>query len=242
MPRFTRGDVVLHYEVHGEGHPVLLFAPGGVRSSIPFWAKAPFDPVRELTGRFQVIAMDQRNAGESRAPIEATDGWPTYTADHVALLDHLRIDRCHILGGCIGGAFCLALADALPERITAAVLQQPIGHKGENRSAFQQAFDGWATELRNERPDVMPEALAGLKANLYDSDFAFSVTREQVERCPVPFLVLRGNDLYHPAEISEEIARLAPRAEILPEWKEGEHLVRAVARVKSFLGEHTPPE
>jgi hypothetical protein len=55
-----------------------------------------------------------------------------------------------------------------------------------------------------------------------------------------PLLVLRGNDLYHPPETSEEIARLAPRAELVPSWKEGDDLARAVSRVKSFLASYTP--
>jgi len=53
-------------------------------------------------------------------------------------------------------------------------------------------------------------------------------------------LVLRGNDVYHPAPISEEVASLAPRAELVHDWKTGEDLPRAVARVREFLSEHTP--
>jgi pimeloyl-ACP methyl ester carboxylesterase len=66
--------------------------------------------------------MDQRNAGRSRAPITAQGGWDSYTADHIALLDHLRIDRCHLYGQCIGGSFILNLIKAQPERVQSAVL------------------------------------------------------------------------------------------------------------------------
>ena len=239
MATFTRGETSIHYEEHGSGHPVLLFAPGGMRSSIEFWNRMPFHPVRELAGSFRVVAMDQRNAGQSRAPVSAADGWRTYTSDHVALLDHLGVERCHLLGGCIGGAFALSLVVAAPSRVTAAVLQQPIG-LADNRAAFHELFDGWAGDLVRSRPDVTPDALAGLRANLYDGDFVFSASRDDVRKAPVPLLVLRGNDLYHPAEISEEIARFAPRGELVASWKEGDALVRAVARVKAFFAEHAP--
>ena len=242
MPTFVRGDTSIHYEVYGTGHPVLLLAPGGMRSSIPFWDRAPFHPVQELAGQFQVIAMDQRNAGQSVAPVSASDGWPSYTSDHIALLDHLGIATCHVLGGCIGGAFCLALVAAAPGRITAAVLQQPIGLGEDNRAAFHKMFDAWAEELVQVRPDVTPEALAGLKTNLYDGDFVFSVSRNEVRTARAPLLILRGNDLYHPAETSEEIVRLAPRAELVANWKQGNDLVRAVSRVKSFLATHAPED
>ena len=39
-----------------------------------------------LSPHFRVIAMDQRNAGASRAPVSADDGWHTYTRDQLALL------------------------------------------------------------------------------------------------------------------------------------------------------------
>src|SRR5450432_2771045 len=240
MPSFTRGDIRIQYEVHGVGYPVLLLAPGGMRSNMEFWQRTPFNPILELTRYFRVIAMDQRNAGASRAPVSGNDGWHSYTADHLALLDHLGIERCHLLGGCIGGAFALALIEAAPTRVSAAVLQQPIGNSGTNRETFHAMFDGWGQELVRARPDVTPEALTAFEANLYDREFVFSATREQVARCPVPLLVLRGDDEYHPAAISEEIVRIAPRAELVQKWKTGDDVADAVSRVLSFLRENTP--
>ena len=126
MPVFTRAATSIYYEVYGSGQPVLVFAPGGMRSSIELLARSPYHPVSELAEQFQVIVMDQRNAGASRAPICAEDGWHSYTGDQLALLDELRLERCHLLGICIGGAFALSLMAAAPGRIGAAVLQQPI--------------------------------------------------------------------------------------------------------------------
>lgn len=240
MPTLVRGETSIHYEVSGDGFPLLLFAPGGMRSSIPLWDRAPFHPIRELSSKFRVIAMDQRNAGQSRAPVDPADGWATYTSDHLALLDTLGIARCHVLGMCIGSAFCLSLSVRAPERVTAAVLEQPIGLSNGNREVFHQMFDGWAEELASVRPEVSRQALSSFRNNLYGSDFAFSVSRDEVKRCKVPLLVLRGNDVYHPSEISEEIARIAPDAALVNSWKEGEALSRAATRVAEFLQAHTP--
>ena len=88
MPEYKRDKTILYYEVYGEGYPVVLFAPGGMRSSIDFWKNSEWNPITALSSNFKVIAMDQRNAGRSIAPITASDSWKVYTEDHIALLDH----------------------------------------------------------------------------------------------------------------------------------------------------------
>lgn len=241
MPTFKRGDVSIHFEEFGSGYPVLLFAPGGMRSGIEFWHKSPFDPTVELAKDFRVIAMDQRNAGESRAPISASDGWDTYTSDHVALLDHLGIGSCHTMGGCIGGPYCLGLIKAIPDRVSAAVLQQTIGLSPKNRELFFQMFDGWAKALKQERPEIDEKAFAPFRDRMYGkTDFVFNVTRDFVRTMKTPLLVLLGNDDYHPSETSEEIAKLAPNAEIIRKWKEPEAVPGTVERVREFLKAHQP--
>ena len=73
MPVLKRPDAEIHYEVHGKGFPVLLYAPGGLKSAIDFWGPGPegprawMDPRTALADKFTVIAMDQRNAGKSVA-------------------------------------------------------------------------------------------------------------------------------------------------------------------------------
>jgi pimeloyl-ACP methyl ester carboxylesterase len=238
MPVFERTGVSLYYEEYGSGYPLLLFAPGGMRSSIDFWRRSPFDPTAELAQDFRMIAMDQRNAGHSRAPISATDGWETYAADHLALLDHLGARRAHVLGGCIGSSYCLGLIKLATSRVSAAVLQNPIGLSPENRTAFHEMFDSWAGDLRKARPELGEAALGAFRARMYDGDFVFSVTRDFVRACRTPMLVLAGDDLYHPAPIAEEIARLAPNSELIVRWKTPDTTRAAVARVRAFLKAH----
>ncbi len=92
MPTIERNGATIYYEEFGRGFPILTFAPAGLQSVIDVWGRpaAPVNPTTEFAGSFRVIAMDQRNAGgRSLAPISAQDGWQTYLADHVAVLDHL---------------------------------------------------------------------------------------------------------------------------------------------------------
>src|SRR5204862_6207419 len=131
----------------GGGFPILSCAPAGLQSITGVWngPSPPVNPTTECAGSFRVIAMDQRNAGgQSRAPITAQDGWHTYAADHIALLDHLRIDRCHLYGQCIGGSFIMSLLKAQPQRVASAVLAQPIGRVGEMKLGRAARFAAWA--------------------------------------------------------------------------------------------------
>ena len=73
MPVLKRPDGEIHYEEYGQGYPILLFAPGGMRSRAEMWHAPAGGPPRpwsdwtqSLAGGYRVIAMDQRNAGRSR--------------------------------------------------------------------------------------------------------------------------------------------------------------------------------
>src|SRR5215467_5488433 len=148
--------------------------------------------------------MDQRNAGgRSYAPIMAQDGWSTYTADHIAVLDHLRIDRCHLYGQCIGGSFILNLLKTQPERFVSAVLAQPIGRVGPMPAERKPSFEAWVQTLQGH-PEATPEVLDAFYRNLYTPDFVYCVDRAFASTCATPCLVMAGNDEAHPRAISDE--------------------------------------
>jgi pimeloyl-ACP methyl ester carboxylesterase len=242
MPSFEHHGAHIYYEEFGQGFPILTFAPAGLASTIAVWSEpsAPINPTTEWAADFRVIAMDQRNAGgRSRAPITAQDGWDAYTADHIALLDHLRIDRCHLYGQCIGGSFILNLIKAQPERVRSAVLAQPIGRVGAMAPGRPARFNAWAGTLK-DHPEVSEPVLDAFCRNLYVPGFVYCVDREFVKTVRTPCLVLAGNDEAHPYPISEELSKLIPNCEFIAEWKSGAALTSAKARVKEFLAKHTP--
>lgn len=234
MPYFENGATRLHHEVQGEGEPVLLLAPGGMKSAADIWETAPWDPRAALRDRFRLIAMDQRNAGSSTAPVTATDGWADYTADQLALLDHLEVESCHVVGMCIGGPFILGLLAAAPDRFRSAVLLQPLGID-DNRDAFHQVFDRWAEPIAADHPEASPADWDSFRSNMWDGEFALTVTRDQVAQISTPMLVLMGDDLYHPQSISREIAALAPAATLVERWKDEAHLAATDVAIKEFL-------
>ncbi len=127
MPYVDRPDGArIYYEVQGSGFPLLLFAPGGINSQVSFWkgvsAINPFDYADE----FMVIGMNQRNAQDSPAPLEAPT-WDLLAADQRAVLDAVGVERTLLWGGCIGVAYCLRFIQEAPARVAGAVCQDPVG-------------------------------------------------------------------------------------------------------------------
>ena len=242
MPTIRNGDATIYYEEHGKGFPLLAFAPAGLKSVIDVWSQpmAPMNAVTEWSGTYRVIVMDQRNAGgKSRAPITARDGWDSFTSDHLAVLDHLKIDKCHLYGQCIGGSFIANLLKKQPQRVAAAVWAQPIGRIGPMKPGRNANFEGWAKSLNNH-PEATEQIIEQFHRNLYEPDFLYSADRAFARNCKTPSLLLAGNDEAHPRVISDELSKLLAKGEYVLEWKAGQPLEEARQRVKAFLARHTP--
>lgn len=239
MAEFDDGTRSIHYDIEGDGYPVLLIAPGGMRSANDLWTDMPWNPRTALRADYRVIGMDQRNAGRSTAPVSADDGWDTYTADQLALLDHLGIEHCHVVGMCIGGPYIMNLLTTAPDRFSAAVLLQPVGIE-DNRDALYEMFDQWAEALAPQHPDVSESDWHSFRSNMWDGEFVLTATPDDVAAVDTPMLVAMGNDLYHPASTSREVADRAPNAVFVESWKEGDALVAFDGVAREFLAQHTP--
>ena len=249
MPVMKNAEAEIYYEEFGRGFPVLCFAPGSLRSQLDYWHHSPRDPTKpspamdptaDLAAHFRVIAMDQRNAGRSRAPIRATDGWDTYARDHIALLDHLGVARCHVLGACIGASFCLKLTEMVPERIASAALMQPIGRVPENiEYTRRETAENWGLGMCKTNPAIDLADVIALGDRMFSLEFVHSVTHEFVAKCHTPMLLMPGNDTAHPAAISDEVLRLAPQIEYLKVWK-GEGRAYSALCTRDFLLRNTP--
>jgi pimeloyl-ACP methyl ester carboxylesterase len=184
--------------------------------------------------------MDQRNAGSSVAPITNADGWHVYLEDQLALLNYLGRERFHVMGGCIGSSFTLGLCRAAPDRVTAAVLQNPIGLTSDNRPKFHAMFDDWANEMRSTHPELDGAIATTFRDRMFSGDFVFTVDRDFIRSCQTPLLVMPGGDDFHPRAVAEEIVALAPDAVLVSPWGGDEHRGDTLLRFADFLGAHTP--
>jgi len=118
------------YETIGSGPPLLMYAPGGFDATIEKWSTlgvyARVKLLDHLPGKFTCIAFDRRECGQSGGRVEPV-GWQSYVAQGKALLDHLKIDRAHLIGGCMGVSCVIAFAAAHPQRVASQILWWPVG-------------------------------------------------------------------------------------------------------------------
>ncbi len=118
------GGFRLYYEVHspaGEGRdgrgakPVVLLAHGAGGNAGSWWQQQP-----AFARRHTVIAFDHRAFGRS-PDIAGGPGRTAFAADAIALLDHLRVERAHVVGHSMGGRTAIGLLRRAPERLASLV-------------------------------------------------------------------------------------------------------------------------
>src|SRR5580704_14988897 len=239
---YEKGDVRIRYAEIGSGFPLLATPGGGLNSRISNWPTAVINIMEEFKNDFRVITMDQRNAnnGESTGPVAVDTPWDAFADDQLGVMDHLGIRKFFFFGNCIGGPFAMKLMERAPQRVVAAILSQPVGHRPEKPDyMYNSGNDVWAKELRERRPDVSAATIEQYLHNLYrvQPDFVYSVSRDFAKSCQTPMLVLPDDITAHPLQVSIDIASLAPNAEITVfPWKEPPDLkARTVNRARTFL-------
>jgi pimeloyl-ACP methyl ester carboxylesterase len=246
---YEKGSVRIYYEEAGSGFPLLLIPGGGLNSTIAFFrGNSPFNAIEEFQGLYRCIAADLRNAptGQSTGPVEIERPWDSYADDQLGLMDHLGIDKFAVMGFCIGGPFIWNLLKRAPNRISAAVLAQPVGWRPEMRDQNYAGtfWKGWPAQLTAKRPEITVQTAEEFTTNMFETnpDFVFTVTRDFVRSCQNPVLILPDEIPAHPYAVAMECAMLAPKAEVsMFPWKQPkERIPLAVRQIHSFLKAHRP--
>lgn len=115
MPDLKRDDITLHYEIEGNGPPLILL--GGMLSDSAAWGPI----VAPLARDFTVVRPDNRSTGRT-VPWDAPISVAHMARDALALMTHLGFDRFHAAGHSMGGLMALELTALAPERIATATV------------------------------------------------------------------------------------------------------------------------
>ena len=148
MPLATIEGIRTRYEVVGTGPPLLMYSPGGFDATVEKWSTlgvyARIKLLDHLPTKYTCIMFDRRETGQSGGRVECVT-WAHYVAQGKGLLDHLNIERAHLMGGCMGCSPVVAFAVAHPQAVLSMVLWWPVGGpkyriKGHQRFAEHLAF------------------------------------------------------------------------------------------------------
>jgi len=105
----------MYYETYGAGTPLVLLHGGMLSIDLNFAGLIPM-----LAKSHRVIGVEMQGHGRT-ADIDRPITPAALASDIVGLLDHLGIDRAHVLGHSMGGAVTMELAISYPDRVLSVV-------------------------------------------------------------------------------------------------------------------------
>jgi pimeloyl-ACP methyl ester carboxylesterase len=136
VPQLTRDDATIHYEVVGQGPPVLLIQGVGVIG-------AGWRPQIDALGdRYTLCTFDNRGIGRSSTRARPTN-IEQMAADALALLDQLGWERAHVVGHSMGGLIAEQLGLDAPSRVASlSLLCTPASGRAAARPSLALAWTG----------------------------------------------------------------------------------------------------
>jgi pimeloyl-ACP methyl ester carboxylesterase len=148
MPFAENNGVKIYFEIHGQGHPIVLMH--GFTGNLQVWKLAGY--VSGLEKSHRVILIDERGHGQSDKPHDAE----AYSLDKrlediIIVLDRLGVEQASFFGYSRGGRLALAQAAYFPERVVSLV----IG----GAHPFQESVDDF-TAVDGSDPDAFIHALS----------------------------------------------------------------------------------
>src|SRR5690348_14302982 len=233
---FDAGGVRLHYTEQGSGEPVVL--AHGLGNTLEIWTTNGI--AQALSGSYRVIALDLRGHGQSGKPHEPRAYGREIGQDIVRLLDHLGLQRAHVVGYSLGGNLTSQLLTLTPERfLTATLIAGPglfswdsVSARDAQVEAAEREHDCISRTLLSRltppaaRPpeDTLEAMSARCMADSTQDRFALAaitrarrdmvVSPDAVSRVTVPTLGIVGSDDLFRAGF-EQLVRLRPSVKVV---------------------------
>ena len=115
MPKLHANGIDIYYEITGSGEPLVLIS--GLGYGLWMWQKM----IPGLAKRFQVIAFDNRGAGQTDKP-DGPYNVQMLAADTAGLIEGLGFSSAAVMGHSMGGFVAQELALSRPELVSKLVL------------------------------------------------------------------------------------------------------------------------
>jgi len=211
----------MYYEVYGEGTPLVLLHGGMLSIELNFGGLIP-----DLAIRHQVIGVEMQGHGRT-ADIDRPITPAALATDVVGLLDHLGIERAHVLGHSMGAAVALELAVSHPGRVRSIVpasgsvrmegmhedLTDPAKQATSTRMPTQQDFaDMQQTYTKlSPHPERFDDFLKQLSQSSADVQ---GWSDEQLAGITAPALLVMGDRDFVTIEHGALMTRLIPNSQL----------------------------
>ena len=119
MPTANNQGIRIHYEVEGQGPPLVL--QHGLTADLESWRSIGY--VEALKNDYRLILIDARGHGASDKP-HAPEAYKAalMAGDVVAVLDELNIHKAHYCGYSMGGGIGWGIARYAPERFRSLII------------------------------------------------------------------------------------------------------------------------
>ncbi len=121
MPYLERGDARIYFESSGAPDRDTVVFAHGAGGNAGIW----FNQVAYFAPAFQTVAFDHRCF--ARSTPQETVNVHEFRDDLLALLDHLDVERAHLVGQSMGGFTVLRCALDAPDRVATLTLSCTTG-------------------------------------------------------------------------------------------------------------------
>ena len=227
-PYFDSKGVAIHYTDEGQGVPVILLHGFAVNADLN-WRRPKI--AQMLTRHYRVITMDLRGHGLSGKPHDTDQYGAEVYQDVIRLMDHLKIEKAHVMGYSLGGFMALKLASVYPERLISAM---PLASGWENpdRSVFFQYMDKLVAALKagksvgpigeafgeERKPSFLHKTWVKLMTGYFNDKMALialmeslralALTEDEVRAIKLPMMTIVGSEdiLLAGAKVLAEVA------------------------------------
>ncbi|WP_347904648.1 alpha/beta hydrolase [Pseudomonas purpurea] len=232
MAYFEHEGCTLHYEEYGHGTPLILVH--GLGSSTLDWEMQ----IADLSARYRLILPDVRGHGRSDKPRERYS-IASFSADLIALIEHLKLGPVHVVGLSMGGMIGFQLAVDQPALLKSlCIVNSAPEVKVRTANDAWQWFKRWSlmrllslatigkalgarlfpkpeqTDLRQK----MAERWAKNDKRAYLASFDAIVgwgVQERLSRVTCPTLIISADRDYTPVALKETYVKLLPDARLV---------------------------
>lgn len=227
MPFADNQGIKIHYEVQGQGPPLVL--AHGAAGDATFWTDYGY--VEALKDQHTVILFDARGHGGSDKPhdVDLYD-FRLMVGDVLVVMDVLRVSQAHYWGYSMGGYLGFALAVHAPERLISLIVGGSAPHNPSDRpkpgplmQVFRQGLDQGADAAIEATREVWGYITPRFEECLRALDFRALMAlweayqfrpglEDHLEQMDIPCLVYAGDADEGPHAYGQEAVRHLPNA------------------------------